>query len=74
MSRNPGSSSQVHSDEEESFNGRWNGGTRFDVDHFLTGQEKGLHPRDEAKEQREHLVDLDFFNGFADDFDESDML
>ena len=75
MSRDPGGSSQVHSDEEDSFNGRiWNTGTAFEVSHFLTGPERGHSLTEDPKEsQRELLVDSDFFNDFPDDFDESDM-
>lgn len=74
MSRNPGQSSQAQSDEEDSFNGRiWNSG-KFEVDHFLAGQEKGHQMGEDPKEsQREQLVDSDFFNDFPDDFDETDM-
>jgi len=75
MSRDPGGSSQVHSDEEDSFNGRiWNSGSGFDVGHFLTQPERSRSLTDDQKEsQRELLVDSDFFNDFPDDFDESDM-
>ena len=78
MSRHPvaESSSHAHSDEEDSFNARhWNGGSsKFEIDHFLAGQEKNLHSREDLKDvQREQLVDSDFFNAFPDDFDEDDM-
>ena len=88
MSRTPGTSAHVHSDEDDGMDHRaWNGGSggggggsKFEIDHFLAGQEKShLGGRsggggDDPKEfQKELLVDHDFFNEFPDDFDEDDM-
>eukprot|EP00210_Caulerpa_lentillifera_P000242 g235.t1 len=73
------SSHPIHSDEEETIEGRgWNGNvitpSTLDMDLIVSGQDKNSG-REDGKDgiKREQLADHDFFNSFQDDFDEDDM-
>lgn len=73
------SSHQIHSDEEETVEGRvWNGNVisanRLDMDLIVSGPERSGSKEDgKDAPKREPLADQDFFNDFPDDFDEDDM-